>query len=374
MNKLSLERAQQINQQSVDRSDMFYWQTDRPMTMEECAIIFGQSRQNVDNNVMQTAITQAIGTTEEYRGVTVEKVEGGEQYTVGSVNINRNFVLSNGREVVGRFHPRGIKNGYFSVETAAAKLALSHGVPAANPIAVRYAEDNQDMDFVVFEKVQGSNMKHWLVAHPEDEAKLVTEAGKLMARIHQIKVKGYGFFDNSLAHNTGELKGIHNSYKDHLLAALPQNLTEIKDAGYISQAQAEKITRLLQETDLIDCQDPRLIHNDLADWNIMVDETAGLVAIDWDEAHAGDPIADIACWSLFFPTKRLAILLDGYKQITDLPDNFEEKLHIYRLRYLVSKLTLRHKKYLYDKSPIMQDLVRVGHEALAEESAYFNLV
>lgn len=105
----------------------------------------------------------------------------------------------------------------------------------------------------------------------------------------------------------------------------------------------------------------------------MVNEQGALVAIDWDEAHAGDPIADIACWSLFFPSKRLELLLEGYKQVTDLPANFDEKFHIYRLRYLVSKLALRHKKYSYNKSPIMQDLVKVGRQALAEESVYFGL-
>lgn len=181
MSELTLERIKQINQQSTDRADMFYWQTDRPMTMEECAIIFGQSRQNEDNNVLQAALSRALNTTIDYKGLTVDKVEGGDQYTVGSVNVNRNFVLSDGREVVGRFHPRGIKNGYFSVEAAVADLSLVHGVLAAKPVALQYAETNNGMDFVAFKKVPGTNMKHWISAHPQDEAELVSAAGKLMA-------------------------------------------------------------------------------------------------------------------------------------------------------------------------------------------------
>ena len=372
MQNITDERINQINRKSVDRSDMFYWQTDRPMTMQECAIIFG-GRQNVDNSDLKRYAQKALDETDNYKGLTIEKVEGGDKYTIGSVNVNRNFVLSDGREIVGRFHPVGIKNGYFSVEAAVTTIAFSKSVPVARPVAVHYAKNSGEMDFVLFEKVHGDNMKIWLNAHPEDEVKLVTDVGITMARINQIQVEGFGFFDNDLARDRGVLKGIHSTYKDHILAALPKNLDDIIKAGIIKQSQGDKITTLLHGTNLADCDDPQLIHNDFADWNTLVSGGKVTAAIDWDETHAGDPIADIACWSLFFPKNRLELLLGGYKQISDLPENFEDKLHIYRLRFLVCKLALRHMKYQYTKTQMQKDLIVAGKEALVEESAYFDL-
>ena len=372
MDGLDSKRIDQINRQTVDRSDMFYWQTDRPMTMKECSIIFGK-RQDVDNDDLKRYAQKALDENDGYKGALIVKVQGGDKYTIGSVNVNRNFVLNDGREIVGRFHPRGIRNGYFSVESLVTDLAISNGVPAAKPVAVYYAKNSDEMDFVLFEKVHGSNMKIWLNTHPDDEEKLVIQVGITLARINQIQVDGFGFFDNDLARDKGVLRGIHSSYKEHIMAALPKNLDAIIAAGIIKQSQGDKIASLLQGTNLTDCNEPRLIHNDLADWNTLVGGGKVTAAIDWDEAHTGDPIADIACWSLFFPKDRLGTMLSGYKQVSELPKDFEDKLHIYRLRYLVCKLALRHMKYQYLKTQMQKDLIEVGKESLVEESAYFGL-
>ncbi len=373
MSTITEERMEAINRQTVDRSDMFYWQTDRPMSIEECAVIFGERHTGLEETSLRSSVESALADNPSFSGSKITTVEGGYHYDIGSININRSFSFDNGLEVVGRFHPVGLRNGYFSVETAVVNLALENGIPAPKPLAVEYENGPGKLDFVLFEKVRGANMKIHLTEHPEDEAKLVRDVGRTMAHIHQIKVNGFGFFDNDLAKKTGELHGIHTSNREHVLAALPQNLEVLVGAEYITNAQATEITRLLSESELIECEDPRLIHNDFADWNTIVKDGKVVAAIDWDEAYAGDPIADIACWTLFFPSSRLPMLLEGYKDVADLPDDFEARLHIYRLRYLVSKLTLRHKKFHYDKSTVMTEAVKVGLQALEEEIEYFNL-
>lgn len=373
MSAITEERMEAINRQTVDRSDMFYWQTDRPMSIEECAVIFGERHAGLDETSLRSSVESALADNPSFSGSKITSVEGGHHYDIGSININRNFTFDNGLEVVGRFHPVGLRNGYFSVETAVVNLALENGIPAPKPFAAAYENGPGKLDFVLFEKVQGANMKIYLTEHPEDEPELVRDVGRVMARIHRIKVNGFGFFDNNLAKETGELRGIHASNREHVLAALPQNLEELVGAKYITTTQAREITRLLSESKLLDYDDPRLIHNDFADWNTIVKDGKVVAAIDWDEAFAGDPIADIACWTLFFPIDRLQMLLDGYKEVADLPDDFEERLHIYRLRYTVSKMTLRHKKFHYDKSQVMTEAIEAGLQALREEVKYFNL-
>ena len=376
MNQTTVKKSRmtEINTQSTDRHDMFYWQSDRPMTMQECAIIFGERHKQITNEKLAVMVREELRnrTCNEDINVDSEAVIGGEHYTVGSVNINRGFALSNGQDIVGRFHPRALKNGYFAVESLVAKIALERGLPAAEPLAVHWSEANDDLDFILFRRVEGQNMKHRIKGHPEEEAALLFETGATMARLHEIECDGYGFFDNEAA-QLGTLVGIHKNYRDHVLAALPPNLETIIGAGYITLQQAHRIESLLHDSVILKATPSRLIHNDMADWNIIVKDRKIAALIDWDEAHSGDPVADIACWSLFFTRSRLDGLLEGYRSVSELPVDFDERLHIYRLRYLVSKLALRHKKITYDTSEIMQSLVRAGVEALEDESKYFDL-
>lgn len=365
MNGISLERLDVINSETIDRSNMFYWQTDRPISIKESETFFGANRgQNLEEELI--AEVNKVLTARH-----VLEISGGEHFDIGSVNINRRFKLSDGSEIVGRFHPKNLRNGYFNVEYLAAQTALSNNIPAAKPIAVNFEENNGGFDFILFEKLDGENMKHYLQNHIEDEKALLNIQGRLMARMHNIKVDGFGFFDNQKAAQ-GMLEGIHKTNREHFLAALDENISVIIDGGYINTEQGDKIKLLLNDSEHLECEHASLIHNDAADWNVIVKNKSEIVFIDWDESFAGDPVADLACWALFFPVNRLELLLEGYKQESDLPSDFEEKLHIYRLRYVVSKLSLRHKKSSYNKTQLLVDAIKAGLEILELESKYFN--
>ena len=41
MEEISKERMKQINRLTIDRSNMFYWQVDKPINIDEMGIIFG---------------------------------------------------------------------------------------------------------------------------------------------------------------------------------------------------------------------------------------------------------------------------------------------------------------------------------------------
>ncbi len=373
MEEISKERMKQINRLTIDRSNMFYWQVDKPMTMDEMGIIFGGRSKSVTHEDLTKIIEDTLNSNNELKDLKVKEIIGSEHFDIGSVNINRKIVFTNGRTAVGRFHPRNLQNGYFSVEASVAKFALNNSIKSAIPLLVHCSQYDLDLDFILFENIDGQNMKTWIVENPTDEEKLVGACGQEMAKLHNLKVEGYGFFDNEIARHEGKLIGIKKSYKEHCLSALDENLRIITEAGYINTRQSKKIVELFHNSKLLECQTPSLIHNDMADWNVIVKDGELIALIDWDECHGGDPIADIACWSLFFPIQRLDLLLNGYKKIRELPNDFDDKLHIYRLRYVIAKMALRYQKYSYDKSELMEGLLKAGSEALRLETQYFNL-
>lgn len=370
---ISPDRMAEINAGTIDRTNMFYWQVDRPVTVPEFAEIFMGRHENFDEASVIDAIETALrGTVTKYAGSKVENIIGDSDYKSGSVNINRLVKLDHDREIVLKMHPVGLYNGYYNVEAAAMNAAREF-IPTAQVISVRHDAPIGGYDFMLMEKMPGQNMKNYLIGNREVETSLVRDMGRKMASLHQVKVNGFGFFDNDYARSAGKLRGIHATFREHVLAALPENLSVLVGANYLTGSQAKKITQLLTESKLIGCESPRLLHNDMADWNVLTDGKTLTAILDWDECFAGDPVADVACWSLFFQPERLATFLEGYREIAGFGDDFEDKLHIYRLRYVVSKLSLRHRKSGVQKDNIMAGLIKAGLQALKDESAYFDL-
>ena len=116
---------------------------------------------------------------------------------------------------------------------------------------------------------------------------------------------------------------------------------------------------------------PVVVHNDFADWNMLTDGKNITAILDWDEACGGDSVADLACWSMFFTIPRYEIFLKGYKEVGALPEDYEERFHYYRLRYAISKMALRAKRFIVDKSDFVKDKIEVGKKALSEEVEWF---
>ena len=130
---------------------------------------------------------------------------------------------------------------------------------------------------------------------------------------------------------------------------------------------------VFKNNSLLDCDKAVLVHNDFADWNLLTDGNTITGVIDWDECVGGSPIEEIACWSMFFDKERIKPFLDGYFSETEKYENFDEKFQLMRLRYVISKMALRAKRYSYDKSEFLEKLIDNGKKHLEELKAYFKL-
>ncbi len=153
-----------------------------------------------------------------------------------------------------------------------------------------------------------------------------------------------------------------------MFASLNDNLAYLESRSSITQKERKNIERIFSEnTHIIVCDSPRLIHNDLADWNELTDGKKITAFVDWDETFSGDPVCDFAAYSVFFNDKRLENLKRGDETVTKLPPDFEAKFHMYRLRYIISKMTLRTKRSVFDNSELVQTLLAYSHTLLQQE-------
>jgi Ser/Thr protein kinase RdoA (MazF antagonist) len=359
-----------INAGIADRQDVFYWQTDRAVDPEQTGYIWADRHRYFTDEELVEAVNSELS---EDKLTGIEPLDLDAQTNLGNVNSVRVGELVSGKEVIIRCHPKGIKNGYFYAEAEAAKRVKEAGLPSYDTLAVHDFEGGDDFAFQVIEKLPGTAIKKWLEQHPADEAKLLSQVGKMMARLHQIKVDGFGAFDNEKA-KSGELVGLHKTFGEAVRAGLPFNLDVLAREGILTTEQSQAVTALYSDDNpLLDVPQAVLVHNDFADWNLLTDGEEVTGILDWDECVGGDSVSDIACWSTFFDPERLKGFLDGYWQVAEKPVEFDDRFELLRLRYVLSKMTLRIRRYSWEKTDFMKEKIEVGKVHLAQSLEHFGL-
>ncbi len=367
MTNLDMEK---INAGIADRQDVFYWQTDRAVDPEQAGHIWADRHRYFTDNELVGAVNNVLG---ENKLAAIEPLDLEAQTNLGNVNSVRSGVLASGKEVIIRCHPKGIKNGYFHAEAEAAKRAKESDLPSYDTLAVHDYENGDDFAFQVIEKLSGTAIKKWLEQHPDDEAKLLPQIGRMMARLHQIQVNGFGAFDNEKA-KSGELIGLHDTFGEAVRAGLPFNLDVLTKESILTGEQSQAVSTLFNEGNpLLDVPQAVLVHNDFADWNLLTDGKDVTGILDWDECVGGDPTSDIACWSTFFDPSRMKDFLDGYWQVAEKPADFDERFELMRLRYVLSKMTLRIRRYTWSPTDEVREKIEVGKVHLAQSLDHFGL-
>lgn len=359
----------EINQRISDRSDCFYWQTDRKVSTEETAVIWKDRHSAIENEELLEKINSEL---KEDKLADIKPFDENAQTSLGNVNSIRIGVLDNGKEVIIRCHPKGIRNGYFYAESLAARIALEKGTPAYKTYCIHELENENDIAYQVIEKLEGDIVQFYLREHLDKEEQLVFEMDKMMARLHKIEVDGFGPFDNEQA-KYGTLIGIHKSLKDSINAGLEENLVRLVKYHILSKEVANKMKKLFDDNELLNSEASVLLHNDFADWNLLTNGNMITGVIDWDECVAGNPVQEIACWSTFFEPERIQAFLKGYFSEIPKYDNFDEMFQLMRLRYTISKMALRIKRYTYEQTAFLKGMIEMGEKHLEELLKIFKL-
>lgn len=248
------------------------------------------------------------------------------------------------------------------------------GVPTYKTYLIDDTRKIVDFDYMIIECLPGENQHREWPLDSERDKKLCEETGFYLAKIHSVKTKGFGFFQNTVAREKSQLIGYHIKWKNHIYAAFENNLKYLIKNKIISHDDRKKIdTIYTRHEDLLRYTDPRLIHNDVADWNQLCEGNHVTAILDWDECYSGDPVADFSAWSVFFPYERMEYLKKGYVKVSSLPMGFEEKLHLYRIRYIISKATLRTKRLLGNPTKQIQDMLDYAIKILHEEFKWYGI-
>lgn len=137
----------------------------------------------------------------------------------------------------------------------------------------------------------------------EQDLAAVTVAGELLRRLHTVPVRGFGRLD---ATGTGTHQSLHawllhpspacSSTTDDDLLALTQHVRRVLRACVQRLPEAPA----------------RLLHGDWTARHVLAESGRVTGVVDLESARGGDPLADLAGWSLQEPPPITAALLAGY--------------------------------------------------------------
>lgn len=344
----------------MSRENMFYWQSDRPYTPEQINSIFLERKKTFNPEEVKNAAAHAMNEP-------ITHLE--EPINQGSVNLVCPFTTKSGREGVIRVHPPQVKNEYFFSETEAMRAAATVGVPVPEIILVDDTRKYAPFDYMVMTRVPGEVMRPAVERDPTLHPSYLKQIGRYLGMLHSLSTTGYGFFDNDQA-KKGTLAGIDSKNEEHFLAALDLDKKfHSENPGNFDAKSIELALKILEENSSIaKCDNPTLIHNDIADWNTVVlgDNVTGI--LDWDECFSGDPVFEFATLSLFYPDEKMTFIKDGYKEVRPLPADYDDKFDLYVLRYIINKSKIAITKIKYAEKTSMREWLANANAKLANSN------
>lgn len=170
-------------------------------------------------------------------------------------------------------------------------------------------------------------------------------AGADLARIHSIKVSGWGYINGF--DEAKEPWGSRESYFDHIGNEVRYEDEFVNKLDYIltkkviDDTESERIRDLVErEAEGFEGYDPILMHGDYHGEHIFIDQGKYAGVIDWDGMAAGLPYYDLQQFSVYHADEEFDLLMKGYAQVSRIEDRdkFERLLKFDRVVYCVGKI------------------------------------
>jgi aminoglycoside phosphotransferase (APT) family kinase protein len=191
------------------------------------------------------------------------------------------------RQLVVRQDPPGrISAGGMEIEFRLLREAAAAGVPVPAVHACEPTGEVIGAPFFTMDRLPGETIPRRLLRderYRETRARLTSELGAILARIHRIDPLAPALAGRMPAPAAGrspaELEIERISQGLRAFAVEPHPALDLAERWLRAHAPA--------------CTRPRFVHGDYRVGNVMFDERGVMAILDWELAHIGDPIEDL---------------------------------------------------------------------------------
>jgi aminoglycoside phosphotransferase (APT) family kinase protein len=216
-------------------------------------------------------------------GLTLETWEEPRQGMINqTLIINQNYVLR-----IDAFMPDTIPSRYLGEARAYAKLHEAR-LPVPRVIALDVSRTLVPLPYMLISRLPGTPLIYlWETLTPEQRITAASQAGSLMARMHEVPMEAYGWLSNlDTKPLSSALELTETFFYWHLNIAERQNT--------FSPDLRARLIRLWERVKpfVAEVKRPYLIHRDFQFENVLVvgDQVTGLIDFEW--GAVGDPAWD----------------------------------------------------------------------------------
>jgi len=239
-----------------------------------------------------------------------ERLSGGASQETYAINIE---TRDGPKKLAMRRAPGGIlaegRPG-LGVEAKLMRLCRAQGVPEPEVYYVLEEQDGLGEGFIM-EWLEGEALGARIVRSEALEAirpKLARQCGEVLARIHAVDVK-----ESGLAQDLEEVtveQYVEQMWERYKLFETPQPMID-----YTARWLLENLPPRME---------PKLVHNDFRNGNIMVSPEGVVAVLDWETAMIGDPVRDLG-WICTNSWRfgRTDLMVGGFGELDDLLAGYE---------------------------------------------------
>ena len=242
------------------------------------------------------------------------------------------------------------KEKTFWPEVEAHRLCRKKGVLV--PEVVFYEENNLKLkrDIMITTVIEGEELKN----QEEIPNETLKEAGRNLALINSIPIEGMGWIDNDFG--VKQIRGDGVNYGDFILENIDGKVERLVNFNIFNMELANKVKEYIKQKSrvLLEYKKGYLAHGDFDISHIFALNGKFSGIIDFGDIRSTSIYHDLAHFYTY-SRQHFPKLVQGYREVTKLDSDFEERIRIEAMVMAVGKLNWVAKNNIYKFSPEKAD-------------------
>lgn len=248
--------------------------------------------------------------------------------------------------VIFKAAPPG-REGTIALEAWACQRVRRAGVPAPRILGLDISGKTYPGAYLLQAKVPGIPLSGVGPRRRRRWQSLI-QAGSYLRLIHEIKLDGFGWLDGPLYVRRGKIKGHYRRWSDAVLRPIGPRLIYLARHGVLDRKDIHRIRQIIEEHRKLfrHPEKARLLHGDFGSSYMFVDPGTGKVTgiIDFADRKAGDPLWDIAWFTIWQDQQDFHDLIAGYGCTREQVDESAVRFRLYVLLQAVGDVVWLHER------------------------------
>lgn len=232
------------------------------------------------------------------------------------------------------------KGASFVPEALVHQLLRDRQVKVPEVLYFEHRNEALQRSLMLTTEIKGASLHRHLSAH--ELRAVLLEAGRDLAIINGIPVEQFGWIKRDKP-AVSRLEAELPSYRAFVYDYLESDLAILLQAQALERREIAAIRRMIEDADMeFDSEQAYLAHGDFDVTHIYQKQSRYTGIIDFGEIRGANALYDLGHFRMHdgetLPIPALAYLIEGYKEVADLPADYERKIYLSSLLIAIRAL------------------------------------